>query len=65
MEEDKEEEGVPDPLVSGLHLRRVNPRAASGGGAWEDAPPLIPAPATFPPLFPSTVPTDSRNLRMF
>jgi hypothetical protein len=29
----------------------VNPRAASGGGAWEDAPPLFQRPETFQPLF--------------
>ena len=36
------EEAVTDPLVARLFsLRRVNPRAASDGGAWEDAPPLF------------------------
>ena len=44
---------------------RVSPRATSGGGAWEDAPPLILPPSTFPPLFPSTVPADSSKFRMF
>ena len=48
MEEDREEEGAPDPLVFGLHWRRVNPRAASDGGAWEDAPPLFSAPGRLP-----------------
>ena len=42
MEEGRGEEGVPDPLVVALHRRRrVNPRAASDGGAWEDAPPML------------------------
>ena len=41
-EEDREEEDVPDPLIFGLHQRRlVNPRAASDGGALEHAPPAF------------------------
>ena len=51
MEEDREEEGAPDLLVFSLHRRRVNPCAASGGGTWEDAPPLFSAPEAFPALF--------------
>jgi hypothetical protein len=44
VEEDREEEGFPDPLISGLHQRRrVSPRAASDGGASEHAPPAVPA----------------------
>jgi len=39
------------PLFSSCLRRRVNPRAASGGGAWEDAPPLFQRPETFQPLF--------------
>jgi hypothetical protein len=42
VEEDREEEGFPDPLISGLHQRRrVSPRAASDGGALEHAPPAF------------------------
>ena len=29
------------PVCPGFQQRRVNPRAASGGGAWEDAPPVF------------------------
>jgi hypothetical protein len=44
VEEDREEEDVPDPLIFGLHQRRrVSPRAASDGGALEHAPPAVPA----------------------
>ena len=44
MEEDREEEDVPDPLIFGLHQRRrVSPRVASDGGALEHAPPAVPA----------------------
>jgi len=43
VEEDREEEDVPDPLIFGLHQRRrVGSRAASDGGALEHAPPAVP-----------------------
>ena len=39
------------PLVTVHRRRRVGPRAASGGGAWADAPPASPALLPFPVLF--------------
>jgi len=42
------EEAEPDPAVFQLLAAA---RAASGGGAWEDAPPLFQRPETFQPLF--------------
>jgi len=45
VEEDREEEDVPDPLIFGLHQRRrVGSRAASDGGALEHAPQLFLSP---------------------
>jgi len=42
VEEDREEEDVPDPLIFCLHQRRrVGSRAASDGGALEHAPPAF------------------------
>ena len=39
-EKGKGKEVEPDPpIFRPFSPRRVNPRAASGGGAWEDAPP--------------------------
>jgi len=35
------------PAVWFFSRRRVNPRAASGGGAWNNAPPLFPRPENF------------------
>ena len=41
-EKGKEKEAEPDPPVfRPFSRRRVNPRAASGGGTWEDAPPVF------------------------
>ena len=41
-EKGKGKEAEPDPPVFRPFSRwRVNPRAANGGGAWEDAPPLF------------------------
>jgi hypothetical protein len=41
-EERKKDEAAPDPPAAWSFLqRRVNPRAASDGGAWEDALPLF------------------------
>jgi len=52
-EKGKGKEVEPDPPVFRPFLRRrVNPRAASSGGAWEDAPPLFIA---VPEGLPSTV----------
>ena len=41
-EKGKGKEAEPDPPVFRPFSRwRVNPSAANGGGAWEDAPPLF------------------------
>jgi len=36
-----EETDLGRPVARPFSQRRVNPRAASDGGAWEDAPPLF------------------------
>jgi hypothetical protein len=45
------EEAEPDPAVFQLLAAARGSRAASGGAAWEDAPPLFQRPETFRPLF--------------
>ena len=51
----REGESGSDPAISICWWRRMNPRAASDGGAWEDAPPGYNDHRRFPEL-PSTIP---------
>ncbi|KAJ6957442.1 hypothetical protein NC653_039404 [Populus alba x Populus x berolinensis] len=42
------EEAITAPNAAQISWRRVNPRAASDGGAWEDAPPAFSCPENAP-----------------
>ena len=56
MRKGKEEETKPgQPIFCGFSRWRVNPRAASGGGAWMKHAAAVFCPRSIPVLFPCTV----------